>query len=315
MKIVLLESLGISDDLLNELRFQFTEQGHTFCAYERTNDEATLISEAADADVLMLANMPLSGNVIRACKHLKFIDVAFTGVDHIDLAAAKEVGAAVSNAAGYSTESVAELVIGQIIHLLRNVSRTEYLCRNGGTMKGLIGRELGSCTVGVIGVGAIGYRVAELCHFMGSNVLGYTPHPKSNAEKIMTFASLEDVLRSSDIVTLHCPLTPETRGLIGEKEIAMMKKDAYLINMARGPIVDIPALAKALNNGAIAGAAIDVYEIEPPLPKTHLLLEAPNCLVTPHIAFASLESMALRAHIVFNSLAQWMNGNQINRVL
>lgn len=315
MKIVLLESLGVSDAVLEGFASQFTAKGHSFSAYERTADEAALISEAQDADVIMIANMPLSGNVIRACRNLKFIDVAFTGVDHVDLEAAKEMGVSVSNASGYSNESVAELVIGQMIALLRRIPQTEDRCRNNGTMTGLIGREIAGCTVGVVGTGAIGYRVAELCRYMGANVLGYDPKPNPKGEAVLTYASLEEVLRNSDVVTLHCPLMSSTTGLIGERELRSMKPSAYLINMARGPVVDIPALAKALEDGTIAGAAVDVFEKEPPLPQDHPLLRAPNCHVTPHIAFASRESMEKRARIVFDSLAQWMAGNQIHKIL
>lgn len=315
MKVVLLESLGISDAVLDKFISQFTAKGHSFSVYQRTSDEDTLISEAQDADVLIIANMPLSGNVIRACKNLKFIDVAFTGVDHVDLEAAREMGVSVSNASGYSNESVAELVIGQMISLLRRIPQTEDRCRNNGTMAGLIGREIAGCTIGVIGTGAIGCRVAELCKYMGAKVLGYNPRPNPKAEAVLTYVSLEELLRNSDVVTLHCPLLPSTTGLIGKKELRSMKSSAYLINMARGPVVDIPSLAKALEDGTIAGAAVDVFECEPPLPQDHPLLKAPNCRVTPHIAFASLESMEKRAHIVFDSLAQWMTGNQIHKIL
>ena len=315
MNIVLLESLGIPDTLLEELAAPLRAAGHTFTAYERTEDQMELIARCMDADVLMLANMPLKGEVIRACKRLKFIDVAFTGVDHVDLAAARDMGAAVSNAAGYSTQAVAELTIGQMIALLRNVHQTEERCRNAGTKAGLVGRELGSCTVGVIGTGAIGQRVAQLCRAFGCQVLGYAPRPKAEAEALLTYVPLEELLRRSDIVCLHCPLNDSTRGLIGRDELARMKPGAYLINMARGPVVDSAALADALNAGALAGAACDVFEIEPPLQPDHPLLQAVNCRVTPHIAFASAESMALRAKIVFRSLDRWMAGEQINKII
>ena len=138
MKIVLLESLGVPDALLSSLAEPLRAAGHTFEAYSRAADEETIIAQAQDADVLMLANMPLSGRVIRACKQLKFIDIAFTGVDHVDLAAAKEMGVAASNAAGYSTQAVAELTIGQMLALLRNVPQVDARCRAGGTKQGLL---------------------------------------------------------------------------------------------------------------------------------------------------------------------------------
>lgn len=315
MKIVLLESLGIPASLLEELSAPLTAAGHEFVAYDRAATEAELLSQARGADVLMLANMPLPGSVIRQCEGLKFIDVAFTGVDHVDLAAARDMGVAVSNAAGYSTQAVAELTIGQMISLLRNVKATEARCRQGGTKAGLVGRELGACTVGIVGTGAIGQKVAAFLKVFGCKVLGYAPRRKPEAESLLTYVSLEELLTQSDIVSLHCPLNAETRGLIGEKQLALMKPTAYLVNMARGPVVDSAALADALNAGRIAGAAIDVFEQEPPLDTAHPLLQADNCLVTPHIAFASEESMALRAKIVFHSLQQWMAGEQINKII
>lgn len=315
MKIVLLESLGISDALLEQLAAPLKAAGHSFTAYEKTTDVEKLKEQCRDADVLMLANMPLPGEVIRACEHLQFINIAFTGVDHVDLTAAKEVGAAVSNAAGYSTQAVAELTIGQMLSLLRNVHAVEEQCRREGTKVGLVGRELSACTVGVIGTGAIGQKVAQLCGAFGCKVIGYAPRPKAEAEKVLTYVSLEELLRESDIVTLHCPLTAETRGLIGEAQLALMKKDAYLINMARGPVVDSAALAKALNEEKIAGAAVDVFEVEPPIKQDHPLLNCRNCRVTPHVAFASKESMAKRAKIVFDSLQSWMKGEQVNKIL
>lgn len=315
MKIVLLESLGISAALLEELSAPLRTAGHIFESYERTEDEQELIRRCQDADVLMLANMPLKGSVIHACRKLKFINIAFTGVDHVDLAAAGEMGAAVSNAAGYSTQAVAELTIGQMITLLRNVAQTEKKCRTEGTKAGLVGRELSACTVGIVGTGAIGQRVAQLCRAFGCQVLGYAPRPKKEAEKLLEYVSLEELLRRSDIVSLHCPLNDATRGLIGRDQLAMMKEGACLVNMARGPVVDSVALAEALNSGRLAGAACDVFETEPPLAAEHPLLHAKNCRVTPHIAFASQESMALRARIVFRSLECWMKGEQINKVL
>lgn len=314
MNIVLLESLGIPAETLTELTAPLQAAGHTFTAYQRTTDEAQLIAQVRDADVLILANMPLPGSVIRSAPHLKYIAVAFTGVDHVDLAACRERGIAVSNAAGYATQAVAELTVGQMISLLRNVPATEDQCRREGTKVGLIGAELGAQTVGVIGTGAIGQRVAQLCGAFGCRVLGYAPRPKEAATAHLTYVPLEELLRQSDIVTLHCPLTAETRGLIGAPQLALMKPTAYLVNMARGPVVDSAALAAALNECRLAGAATDVFEQEPPIPQEHPLLNARNCRVTPHIGFASQQSMRMRAEIVFRALHAWMDGNPINLV-
>lgn len=288
MKIVLLEGLGVSDPVIQAER-------------------------SRDADVIMLANMPLAPSVLEEAKSLKFIDVAFTGVNHIPMAEAKKRGIAVSNASGYATQAVAELCIRFMIQLLRNVNKTEERCRNGGTKEGLVGRLLWGKTVGIVGAGAIGKRVAALCKAFGCTVLAYNKSTVSDPA-IDEQVSLEVLLNRADIVSLHCPLTADTKGMIGREQLALLKKSALLINTARGGVLDAVALAEALENGSIAGAACDVFETEPPLTADHPLLHCPNTIVTPHIAFASVESMEQRADIVFNNLYAWLDGKQIHAV-
>ena len=315
MNIVLLESLGIPDSLLNECAKPLIDAGHTFTAFEKNTDTKVQIEQAENADVIMIANMPLNGEVINACKNLKFIDVAFTGVDHVDLAAASKNNISVSNAAGYSTEAVAELSLCLMLSLLRNVMQTDARCREGKTKDGLVGCELRGKTIGIIGAGAIGTRTAELCKAFGCRVLGYKRTITGNEPDFMEFVSLDELLTNSDIVSLHCPLNEDSRHLINRETIAKIKQGAYIINAARGPVVDSEALAEALNSGYLAGAGIDVFENEPPIDTSHPLLNCKNTIVTPHIAFASAESMKLRAQIVFENLKKWMEGDQINKVL
>lgn len=316
MKIVLLESLGIPAELLKSYADKLEAKGHTFAAYEKNTDAQVQIDRAQDADVIMIANMPLKGEVIRACKNLKFINIAFTGVDHVDLAAAKEMGVKVSNASGYSTQSVAELALGMMLSLLRNVPQVEERCRAGKTKDGLVGTELRGKTVGIVGAGAIGQNTGRLCKAFGCKVIAYNHRPKQAAEgTIDEFVDLDTLTRESDIISLNCPLNDSTRGMFDAERIAMMKKTAILINVARGPVVDSRALADALNEGRIAGAGIDVFETEPPLDVNHPLLHTPNTIVTPHVAFASKESMALRAQIVFDSLDSFLAGKQVNVIL
>ena len=314
-KIAIMESLGISAEELALRKKPFEDQGHTFVDFPRTTDIPTLIDQAKDADAMILANMPMPGQVIRNCENLKFIDVAFTGVDHVDLAAAKEKGIVVSNASGYSNEAVAELVLGMALNILRNVSAVEARCRAGLTKDGLVGSELKGKTVGIIGYGKIGSRSAELFHAFGCKILAQSRTHKDNAPNYVEQVSQEELLKQSDIVVLHCPLNDSTRGMINAEKISLMKKSAILINVARGPVVVSQDLAEALNNGVIAAAGIDVFDKEPPLDLSEPLLNCKNCLVTPHVAFASQESMSLRAQIVFENLACWMNGNQQNVIL
>lgn len=315
MNIVLLESLGVSDEVLGTYAKALTDAGHTFHAYPKNTDPKVQIEEAKDADVIMIANMPLTGEVISACPNLKFVNVAFTGVDHVDLDACRAKGVKVSNAAGYSNEAVAELVLGMTLSLLRNVPQVDARCREGKTKDGLVGTELKGKTVGIVGVGAIGTRVTELFHAFGCTILGNKPDFTGTEPEYIKFMSLDELLAQSDIVTLHCPLNDSSRGLINAESIAKMKQGALLINAARGPVVDSQALADALNSGRLGGAGIDVFEVEPPLALDHPLLHSKNTIVTPHVAFASKESMEARCQIVFHSLDKWMAGEQINVIL
>ena len=314
-KIVIMESLGISAEELAARKAPFEAQGHVFVDYPKTTDPAKLIEEAKDADAMILANMPMPADVLRKCDKLRFIDVAFTGVDHVGLDAAKEKNVAVSNASGYSNEAVSELVIGTTLSLARNLRSAEDRCREGKDKTGLVGWEIKGKTVGIIGLGKIGTRTAELFHAFGATVLAQSRTHHDGIAEYIEQVTQEELLRRSDIVVLHCPLNDSTRGMINAEKLAMMKPTALLVNVARGPVVVEKDLAAALENGVIAGAAIDVFDKEPPLDTASPILHAPNCLVTPHVAFATQQSMSLRAEIVFDNLAKWMEGHQINTIL
>lgn len=305
MKIVLLEGLGVSEKVLEKHAEKLKEMGHTFTAYEKDTSPEVQAKRSKDADVIMLANMPLHESVLEKAPSLKYINVAFTGLDHIPMEEAKKKGITVTNASGYATQAVAELCIGFMIQLLRNVNQTERRCREIGTKDGLIGNLLYKKTVGIVGAGAIGKKTALLCKAFGCKVIAFN-RSKVQDPSIDEQVTLEELLKRSDIVSLHCPLTAETKGMIGREQLALMKEGAFLINTARGAVVDSDALAEALKEGRLGGAACDVFETEPPLPREHPLLHSPNTIVTPHIAFASAESMELRAEIVFDKLYSWL---------
>lgn len=314
MNIVLLESLSISDNVLQKYIKNLEKNGHNFTYYERNDDVNLQKERVKNADVLMLANMPLKGEVIRACKNLKYINIAFTGVDHVDVKTAREMGIKLSNASGYSNDSVAELTICMMLSLLRNIPQVDTRCRAGKTKDGLVGCELKGKTVGIVGTGAIGMTVAKLCHAFGCKIVAYNGFSHKENSDLITYLPLKEMLEISDIVTLHCPLTEKSKKLINKETLSFMKKSAVLINAARGGVVDTEALADSLNNGKISGAGIDVFETEPPLDINHPLLKTPNTIVTPHIAFATKESMEKRAEIVFENLNQFLAGNHINKV-
>lgn len=315
MKVAIMENLGISAEELAQRKKPFEDKGVVFAEFPRTTDTAKLIEQAKDAEAMILANMPMPADVIRSCPQLKFIDVAFTGVDHVGLDAARERNIAVSNASGYSNEAVAELVLGMVLSMARNLRQVEDRCRVGETKDGLVGWELKGKTVGIIGLGKIGSRTAQLFHAFGCQVLAQSRTRHDDTPDYIQQVSQDELLHQSDIVVLHCPLNDSTRNLINEEKLAMMKPTALLVNVARGPVVDEAALAAALENGTIAGACLDVFDKEPPLDQETAILRAPHTLVTPHVAFATRESMSLRAEIVFENLANWMEGHQSNIVL
>lgn len=314
MKVVIMENLGITEEAMEALKRPFEDKGCRFIEYERTSETAALIEQAKDADAMILANMPMPEEVINACDKLKFIDIAFTGVDHVAMEAARNKGIQVSNATGYSNEAVAELAVGLAVGLMRNIPQTENRCRGGETKAGLIGGELKGSKVGIIGLGNIGKRTAELFHAFGAHILACSKTIHSDYPEYISQVSMDQLLEESDLVVLHCPLNDSTRGLIHKKQLEKMKKTAYLINLARGPVVAAQDLSDALNEGIIAGAAIDVFDKEPPLDESEPLLNAKNTILTPHIAFASHESMQLRAQIVFDNLESWINGSPQNIV-
>ena len=240
------------------------------------------------------------------CPELKMVCVAFTGVDHVDIEYCRERGITVCNCAGYSTVAVADLVMGFVIDLARNILHCNEAVRKGGTKAGLIGYELEGKKFGVIGTGAIGSRVLKLAQAFGCETVAYSRTPR--AIEGVQFVPLEELLETCDIVSLHVPLNGQTRGMIGREQLARMKKSALLINTARGPVVDSEALAAALECGEIAGAAVDVFEMEPPVPREHVLLKAPNLIATPHVAFASQQAFEKRAVIICDNIRKWLEG-------
>ena len=318
MKISLLEPIGIDKALMDELSAPLIEKGHEFIFYDnKTTDTEELYSRAKDSDIVMIANNPLPDSVIERCEKIKMLDVAFTGIDHVGQKACKEKGVVICNAAGYSNETVSELAVGMAINLLRKVNAGDKAVREGKTLAsaGLMGTELGTKTVGIIGTGRIGIMTAKLFKAFGCRVLGYSRTKKEEAVQAgIEYTELDELLKISDIVSLHVPSTAETKGFLSRERIDLMKQTAILINCARGAVVDNEALAEALNSDKIAGAAIDVFDMEPPIPADYPLLNAKNTLLTPHVAFASKESMIRRAHIVFDNLYAYLEGKPVNVV-
>ncbi len=312
MKVVIIEPLGVKDEfLLDTVNSKLEGAAETEYFNTRTTDTDELIKRGKDADVIVVSNLPLSEKVLEGCKNLKLISVAFTGVDHIAMDYCRKNGIMVCNCSGYSNHAVSELVFGSLLCLMRNIIKCDERAREEGTKDGLIGNELYGKTFGVIGAGAIGSQVALVANAFGCRVW-VTKHNKDINLPFAEIKTIDEIMAESDIISLHTPLNESTKGLIGEKEIALMKKNAILVNMARGPVVDSVALANALNEEKIAGAVIDVFETEPPVSKEHVLVNAKNTVLTPHIAFATKEALELRAEMVFDNVVQFIKGTPIN---
>lgn len=316
MHIVLVEPLGIRQGLLEQYAQEMEALGHRFTWYpDRPGGVGDLLQRMEGADAVIVANYPFPGEVVRGAEKLRYIDVAFTGVDHVDIGACRERGISVSNASGYSDVAVAELAFGLMLALSRRLLPCDSATRSLGTKEGLIGTELFQKTLGVVGAGRIGTAVVRIALAFGMRVLVYNRSAKPQLEAMgAVFVPLEELMAQSDIVTLHIPSTPQTQGLISRDMLALMKPTAMLINTARGPIVDNAALAEALRQGRVAAAGIDVFEMEPPIPADHPLLGAPHTLLTPHVAFATDEALERRAAIVFDNLKAWLSGTVQNQV-
>lgn len=311
MKMVIIEPLGVEKERVLSMAGDALGDSVDIVYYDtKTTDTEELIERGKDAEIIVTANNPMNAEVIHGCKKLKLLSVAFTGVDHIAMDACREDGVTVCNCAGYSTAAVSDLVFGMLISLYRNIAACDKATRNGGTKDGLIGCELEGKKFGVVGTGAIGMNVAKIADAFGCGVYAYSRTVKD--VPYITYVDLDTLMSTCDIISLHVPSNAQTKGMISREKIALMKKNAVLINLARGPILDSQALADALNEGKIAGACIDVYETEPPIAEDHPLVTAKNTVLTPHVAFATKEAMVKRAVIVFDNVKKYLEGKPQN---
>lgn len=317
MKIVVLDAYTTNP---GDLDWNILRELGDLTIYDRTNYEQTII-RAQDADVIFTNKVVLDANILRALPKLRFIGILATGTNIVDLSLAKTLGIVVSNVPGYSTESVVQNTFAHILNLATYLSVNVHDVHTGvwstnqdfsfshGRISELFGKQLG-----IIGFGTIGSRVAQIAHTFGMRVVAYGPHLTINNELNGTrFVSLDDLFKNSDIISLHCPLTPETCGLINTQRILEMKFGTWLINTARGLLVDEQAVAEALRFGQIGGAGLDVLSTEPPQ-ATNPLLSAPNCFITPHNAWASYESRKRLIQISAENLIAFINNTPQNVV-
>ncbi len=309
MKTVLAEGLNISREMLEEFNRELSSGGNTFVHYD---DKPGSLEEwkkrIGDCDQLIIANAKLPEEAVREAENLKYINVAFTGLDHVPMTACEELGIKVTNAAGYSDEGVAEEVLGLSIALLRKFKSADQAVRQGGSSADFMGGEIAGRRVGIIGTGRIGKRTAELFKAIGAQLVGYNRSHHQDLEDMgLAYLPLEDLLKTSDIVTVHLPMNNETRDFLKYDHFALMKKSAILINCSRGPVVNSSDLARALSDGKIAGAGVDVFNQEPPL-TDEPLLKAPNTILLPHVAYFTEEAMIKRAKIVLEKAKMYLFG-------
>ena len=309
MKIVAVEPIGISQERAKQLSEIYAQKGHQFVVYpDRKEDAPTLIERMQGAEVVIVSNIPLRKEVLQECKDLKFLNVAFTGLDHIDQDYCKENNILIRNASGYATQAVAELAVGLMLDVYRQMTSFDLATRKLGTRNNILGRELRGKTVALIGTGAIGLATAKLLKAFGCKLIAYSRSERKEALELgIEYLSLEEAVKQADIISLHTPLTKDTQNLISKEILLLCKPSAILINTARGGVIDNLALANALNEDRLAGAGIDVYEKEPPLEENHPLLSAKNTVLLPHVAYATRESFDIRIDIILNNLNQYIN--------
>lgn len=317
MKIVLLDAYAANP---GDLSWDGLREFGEVTVYDRTAPEDVL-ARIGDAEVVYVNKVRLDGQTLRQCKNLKLVSVLATGYNVVDTAAAKELGILVCNSPSYSTASVAQLTIAHLLELCSHVGALSDACHSGRWAAcpdfcfwDAPLMELSGKTMGIIGYGTIGRAVGAIAQALGMRLLVNARHPDPALESpTCRYASLDELIAQSDVVTLHCPQTPETTGLIDRARIAQMKDGAILLNTSRGGLIVEQDLADALRSGKLRGAAVDVVSQEPIRPENPLLA-APNCFMTPHVAWAPLEARQRLLAIARENLAAYCSGSPIHVV-
>ncbi|MBN2432170.1 MAG: D-2-hydroxyacid dehydrogenase [Acidobacteria bacterium] len=313
-KIVILDGHTVNPGDLSWAPF---EQLGDLTVYPRTA-AADTYERSREAEIIITSKVVLDRAMLDRLPRLRYIGVIATGYNVVDLAAARERDIPVTNVPDYCTESVAQLVMAHLLELARRIGAHNRSVRNGDWSRAKDfcywihpQVELTGKTLGLIGYGHIGGEVARLARAFGMRIIAFDIYPKD--EDGVDFVSLERVFTDSDVVSLHCPLTDENRGLINTVNLRKMKPTAFLINTSRGPLVNDRDLAAALAEGVIAGAGLDVLSTEPP-PEDNPLLDAPNCHITPHVAWASEEARLRLIRLTAENVESFLKGKPINVV-
>ena len=318
MKIVILD--GYTENP-GDLSWSPLEQYGELTVYDRTPyEDEEIIRRIGDADIVFTNKCPVSRRTMDACPQIKFISVLATGYNIVDTAYAAEKGIPVSNIPAYGTDAVGQFAIALLLEICHHVQHHSDEVHRGRWSKGpdwcfwddpLI--ELAGKTMGIIGFGRIGRTTGRIAKAMGMKVLAYGSRPVPEGEEVAEYVSLDELLRESDVIALHCPLFPETRGIINKDTIAKMKDGVIILNNSRGPLIVEQDLADALDSGKVYAAGLDVVS-EEPIREDNPLLRAKNCLITPHISWAPKEARIRIMECSEANLRAFLDGAPINVV-
>lgn len=317
MKITVLDGYALNP---GDLSWEGLKELGDVTVYDRT-EAADILSRSAGAQLILTNKTPLSAETLAQLPELKYIGVLATGYNVVDIKAAREQGIDVANIPTYGTASVAQMAFAHILSFTQRVKEHDAAVKEGRWTSAadfcfwdhpLI--ELQGKTVGVIGFGRIGQKFADIAEAFGCRVLAYDAyHSDQSQRKDFAWAELDELFASSDIISLHCPLFPETEGIINKENLAKMKSSALIVNTSRGPLINEQDLAAALDAGVIAGASLDVVSTEP-IKEDNPLLKAKNCWITPHIAWATFEARARLMQIAIDNAASFLAGKTENLV-
>lgn len=311
---VMTASVFVAGKLLPETMEAFSKWDVKAFSGEENITEAELIKNVTEVDAIICPlSSPISAKVLESAKNLKIVANIGAGFDNIDVKKAQELGIAVTNTPDVSTEATAELTLGLILDVARRISEGDRLCREtpeqfkGWAPTFFLGTELSGKTLGIIGLGRIGQAVAKRAAAFGMKIIYSGHHPKEVAKEWdAEFVSQEELLKRSDVVTIHAAYSPSLKHLLNETTLKTMKSSAFLINAARGPVVEEVALIKALEAGVIAGAALDVFEFEPKIGED--LAKLDNVVLTPHIGNATVETRAAMGKIAIANVEAVLAG-------
>lgn len=317
MKLVILDGSCLNP---GDLDYSCLKQFGELTVYEKTESAEEAIKRIGDAEIVLVNKVPINEEILNACPSVRYIGVLATGYNVIDCNAARIRGIPVTNVPDYGTSAVAQFTMALLLELCHKVGFHSDAVHQGAWVKSPVfsfwlapQTELSGMTFGIIGLGKIGRAAGKLAKAFGMRVIAYSRSQSDAGKKIAEYVDLDTLLSESDVISLHCPLFPETEKIINAYTIAKMKKGAFLINTSRGGLVDESALANALRSGHIAGAAVDVVSSEP-MQADNPLLNAENCIITPHIAWAPTRSRQRLLDCVVENIRAFLNNKPQNVV-